>query len=133
MQNFSEKYNYQRYLELGGIINEKDYTSALTRSKDSATFNESTTKQAENIAKFAGIELHNTEDAIDEKIILYGILHDIKPKETLDSDWRLFREVLRMLEDTDSLSKLKIACHTNRRPGTYCPLCGQIEFSEDCP
>ncbi len=125
--------SYHRYQELGGIISEKDYESALTKAKGTITSRESTIMQAKNIAKFAGIELHSTEDAIDPRIIFYGILHDIKPKEVMDSDWRLFREALRMVEDTDALIKLKTACHTNRRPGTYCTLCGQTRENEDCP
>ncbi len=71
--------------------------------------------QAENIAKFAGIELHNTEDAIDKRIALYAILRsDVKPKGVEHyhsdmSDQRLFAEVLRMLGDDESLDKMIVA------------------------
>lgn len=134
VQDTPEKNNYQRYVELGGIINEKDYESALIRARNTTTIPDKITiGQAEGIAKKAGIELHSTEDVIDQRIILYGIMEDIRPEKVMDSDWRLFREALRILEDTDALNKLKAACHTNRTPGTYCPLCGQTKVSEDCP
>ncbi len=134
-----DKKSYQRYQELGGIINKKDYESALTRSKDTVSLKESLILQAENIAKFAEIELHNTENAIDKRIILYGILRsDVQPKNVQYhhqqmNDQRLFAEALRMLEDTDALDKLKNAYHTNRPLGTYCPLCGQTRSGESCP
>lgn len=129
----NEEKSYQRYQELGGIINEKDYESALTKAEDIIVPREATILQAESMAKFAGIELRNTENAIDKRIILYWTLRNIKPKEVMDSDWRLFRETLRILEDTNALNKLKTACHTNRPLGTYCPLCGQTKYGENCP
>ena len=139
VQNPPEKYTYQHYLELGGIINENDYNSAMMRTQNTTRFNESIIRQAENIAKVGGIELHNTGDTVDPKIILYGILRsDVRPEGVKHhhqqmSDQRLFAEVLRMLEDTDALAKLKDAYHTKRAIGTHCPLCGQTKFSESCP
>jgi len=103
---------YERYKELGGIINEKDYESALTRAKNTTALDLLLIKQLEFIAEFAGIELHSTEDAVDRRAILYGILRtDSKPKEakyhhSQMSDQRLFAEALRMLGDTDALHKL---------------------------
>ncbi len=107
-----EENNYQRYLELGGIINEKDYNNALTRSKNSTIPEKTLITNAENIAKFSGIELHNTKDAIDPRIILYGILRrDVQPKEVKHhhqqmSDQQIFVEALRMLGDIKSLDKI---------------------------
>ncbi len=103
---------YERYKKLGGIINEKDYVSALARAKNTATLKTTLIKQAEFIARVAGIELRNSKDAIDQRTILYGILRtDTAPKEvkyhhSQMSDQRLFAEVLRMLGDVDSLNKL---------------------------
>ena len=110
--NIKENKSYRQYWESGGIINEKDYESILTRARNTTTLDETRIKQAEGIAKFAGIELNNTEDGIDQRIILYGILRsDIKPEEVKShhsqmSDQRLFAEALRMLGDVESLDKM---------------------------
>lgn len=110
---------YRQYQETGGIINKKDYESALTRAQDAATTTEDVlVKQAQNIAEFAGIELHNEKDAPDPRVVLYGVLRtDAKPEDTAHhhsqmSDQRLFAEALRMLGDTASLQKL-IAAYPN--------------------
>ncbi|MDO8557776.1 MAG: hypothetical protein Q7S09_01115 [bacterium] len=109
---------YQHYLELGGIINEADYESALARAKNITTLDGTLIAQAELIAKVSGIELRNTKDTIDRRTILYGILRtDTTPKEvqyhhSQMSDQRIFGEVLRMLGDADSLDKL-IKAHPN--------------------
>ncbi|MDO8676100.1 MAG: hypothetical protein Q7K16_00335 [Candidatus Azambacteria bacterium] len=103
---------YERYQELGGIINEKDYKSALTRAKDITAIDTELTEQLKSIARLAGIELHNTKNVLDQRTILYGVLRtDTKPKvvkyhHSQMSDQRLFAEVLRMLGDVDSLSRL---------------------------
>ena len=110
--------SYQRYVELGGIINEKDYRGALDRVKDTTTLDKALISQAENIAERAKIILRNSEDTLDPKIILYGILRaDTAPEGTKYhhsqmSDQRLFAEALRMLGDADSLEKL-IKAHPN--------------------
>lgn len=44
---------YSKYQELGGIINEKDYTGVLARADKSTAFKESLLIQARNIAKHA--------------------------------------------------------------------------------
>lgn len=112
MQNTPEENNYQQYLELGGIINEKDYEDALARAQKTTTLDETRIRQAENIAKFAGIELRNTEGAIDQRIILYGILRsDVRPEGVKRhrgqmSDQRIFVEALRMLGDVESVDKM---------------------------
>src|SRR3989344_4674807 len=110
---------YRQYQEIGGIINEQDYESALMRAQDAATTTEDVlVKQAQLIAEFAGIELHNEKDAIDQRAVLYGILRtDAKPENTAHHhsqmpDQRLFAEALRMLGDTASLQKL-IAAYPN--------------------
>ncbi|MDO8656985.1 MAG: hypothetical protein Q7K45_07150 [Nanoarchaeota archaeon] len=118
VQNTPEENNYQRYQELGGIINEKDYNGAIKRSENATTVREILIRQAENIAKFAGIELHSTQDAIDPRIILYGILRsDVGPEEVKYhhdqmSDQQIFVEALRILEDTESVDKM-IKAHPN--------------------
>lgn len=113
MHNTPKENNcYQRYQELGGIINEKDYESVLARVRNITTLDRALIQQAELIAQIAGIELHNTKDAPDQRMILYGILRtDPKPKEvkyhhSQMCDQRLFAEALRMLGDTDALDKV---------------------------
>ncbi len=107
-----EKNCYERYKKLGGIINEKDYESALTRAKNATILDIALIKELEFIARIAGIELRNTKDAIDQRTILYGILRtDAKPEgikyhHCQMSDQRLLAEALRMLGDVDSLNKL---------------------------
>ncbi len=97
---------------MGGIINKKDYESALNKAKNTTTLDIALIKELEFVARIAGIKLRNTKDAIDQKTILYGILRtDAKPKgvkyhHSQMSDQRLFAEVLRMLGDVDSLNKL---------------------------
>ena len=118
MQDSPEKYGYQRYQELGGIINEKDYTSAMTRAKDAITIHETQRIQAEHIAGYAGIELNKTKDTIDQRIVLYGILRsDVSPEGVEHhhqqmSDQQIFVEALRMLGDTESVNKM-IKAHPN--------------------
>lgn len=103
---------HHQYQELGGIINETDYNSTLERAKNTTTLDEALIKQAEKIAKFAGIELQNTENTIDPRTILYGILRrDVTPKDIRHhhgsmSDQRIFMEALRMLKDVESLDKM---------------------------
>lgn len=110
--NMEDNNPYHQYSRLGGIINEKDYESALARAKNTTALDKAEVRQAERIANFSGIELHNAEDTIDQRIILYGILRsDAKPEEiehhhSQMSDQRLFAEALRMLGDIDSLNKL---------------------------
>lgn len=128
-ENFENKADilensYQRYLELGGIINGIDYQSALDRMNKIKTLDRNNPEvkneifQAENIARYAGIELSNLKNVLDPKIVLYVILrNDTKPKDvkyhhSQMSDQRIFGEVLRMLGDADSLDKL-IKFHPN--------------------
>ena len=105
--------SYHQYKEQGGIINEQDYQNALQRANDSSTiFNKTLRVQAEGIAGFAEIELHNEAGVIDPRIKLYVILRgDVGPAEVKHhhdemSDQRLFAEALRMLGDTESLDKM---------------------------
>lgn len=103
---------YDRYWGLGGIINEKDYESALTRAEKPTALDKTRRNQAETIARFAGIELHSTADAIDPRINLYIVLRsDVQPDgdkyhHSQMSDQGIFAESLRMLGDSDSLDKL---------------------------
>lgn len=119
MQDAPKENNcYQRYQELGGIINEKDHNSILARAENTTLLNMLLIKQSECIAEFAGIELHNTKDIIDPITILYGILRtDTKPEEvqyhhSQMCDQRLFAEALRILGDAYSLQKI-IAAYPN--------------------
>lgn len=110
--------SYQRYLELGGVINEKDYQSALDRMNKTHTLDRknpqvrNSIQQALGIARYAEIKLNDSEDVLDPKIVLYEVLrNDTQPKGmgyhySQMSDQRIFGEVLRMLGDVDSLDKL---------------------------
>lgn len=132
-----ENSRYNQYREFGGIINEKDYESALARAQDIGTVPEKIPiRQAEHIAEFAGIELRNIKDAIDSRAVLYAILRtDTKTKEveyhhSQMSDQRIFAEALRMLGDTDALAKLINAYH---KVGIHCPICLKVAISgEEC-
>jgi hypothetical protein len=109
-----DKRSYQQYHDLGGIINEKDYESALARAGSMTAPDKARIAQAKGIADFAGIKLlKETEGGvIDPIIILYGILRsDVQPKEIKYhhqqmTDQRIFAEALRMLGDVDSLDTL---------------------------
>ena len=106
--------SYARYQELGGIINQEDYRSALERAKNATTFNKGFILSAEGMAQHAGIVFKNSEDTPDPRAALYAVMReDRKPGAEYYhgqmSDQRLFAEVLRMLEDDESLTKLKSA------------------------
>lgn len=110
--------SHQRYLELGGIINEADYQSALDRANRIHALDRKnpqarcSIQQALGMARYAKITLNDPEGVLDPKIALYVILRsDVRPKDvkyhhSQMSDQRIFGEVLRMLEDADSLDKL---------------------------
>ncbi len=115
---FENENNYQRYMELGGIINKKDYQSALDRMNNTHALDRKNPQvrslifQAMEITRDARIELNDSKDVLDPKIVLYVILRsDVKPKDVEHhhsqmSDQNIFGEVLRMLGDADSLDKL---------------------------
>ena len=114
--------NYSEFLELGGIINEKDYQNTLERAKDpnvlyrkdrfEAQQVKNPIKQVKSIAEFSGIELSDSENNLDSKVVLYVILRlDVRPEKvghhhSQMSDQQLFGEVLRILGDVDSLDTL---------------------------
>ena len=104
--------SYQQYLAMGGIINEKDYQSALDRAKSAVALdNKSLILQVESIARKAGIALHNSESTPDPRVVLYGILRmDANPgmqyHHNQMGDQKLFAEALRMSGDKESLKKL---------------------------
>lgn len=128
------KSGHRRYLELGGIINENDFESALDRmgperdhegsQRASVSYGvgsaldrkepsvRASISQAIGIAEYAGIELSGPEDGFDPRVVLYVILRsDVRPEgvkyhHSQMSDQRIFGEVLRMLEDAASLDKL---------------------------
>jgi len=108
---------YDKYRELGGIINQKDYISALERVEKTEALNEHMIRQAENITKYAGIIL-DSSGGVDPKVKLYAVLRaDNKPEDVKDHhsqmpDQRLFAEAARMLGDVDSLNKM-IAAYPN--------------------
>ena len=122
--NKKEEESYHRYRKLGGIINEQDYKSALARAESATTFDKTLKAQAEGIARFAKIELHNIGGVIDPRIKLYAILReDVRPEGVERhhdemSDQRLFAEALRMLGDVESLEKM-IEIYPNISLGDY--------------
>ena len=102
---------YDRYRELGGIINEKACKSALEKAEKMAAFHKFLIGQAENIARHAGIVLDNS-GGVDPKVRFYAALRtdtnsgNEKYHHSQMSDQRLFAEALRMLGDADSLNKI---------------------------
>jgi hypothetical protein len=103
---------YEQYLEFGGIINKKDFTSALTRAGNTSSIDNIIKTHGEVIARIANIQLQNTEETTDPRIVLYAILRNDVREEGVEyhhdnmGDQRLFAEALRMLGDTDSLNKM---------------------------
>ena len=111
VEDVEEKESYRHYQELGGNINEDDYKNALEKAETMPTVNKFRIKEAEEIARFSEIELRSTKEALDRKIILYGILREDIPPEGFkhpnsQSDQIIFAEALRMLEDISSLNKM---------------------------
>ncbi|MEK7076160.1 MAG: hypothetical protein AAB941_00645 [Patescibacteria group bacterium] len=110
--------NYQRYLGLGGIINENDYQSALDRMNSVHTLDRKdpqvidSIRQVVDMARYAKITLGDFKNVFDPRVILYVILRldtkpeDVKYHHSQMSDQRIFGEVLRMLGDASSLDKL---------------------------
>ena len=112
--------SYKRYLELGGIINETDYHSAIGRMPgirrvimfENGGSIQSRVGQVREIAQYSGIELRGPEYIPDPRIVLYVILRgDTRPEgvkyhHDQMCDQRIFGEVLRMLGDKDSFDKL---------------------------
>lgn len=110
--------NYRQYLELGGIINEDDYRSAIKRMIGALAIGiktprvRSSVAQARCIAEYSGIRLSDSEDAPDPRVTLYVVLRgdtqpdDVKHHHSQMTDQRIFAEVLRMAGDKDSLDKL---------------------------
>lgn len=117
MQDTPEKNAYRQYVDLGGIINEKDYASAMERADDTVV-DETTMAQVKVMTGHAKIELYNTNDSIDQRIKLYKILrNDVRPEgvkyhHSSMSDQQIFVEALRMLGDKESVNKM-IETHPN--------------------
>ncbi|MBI2062478.1 MAG: hypothetical protein HYT64_02205 [Candidatus Yanofskybacteria bacterium] len=112
IKNTQESDNYQRYIELGGIINKKDYNKAVEKAANMTTADKIAAAQVKVMSDFAGIELHDIDDTTDPRIILYGILrNDVRPEgveyhHSQMSDQRIFVEALKMLGDVESLKKM---------------------------
>lgn len=108
-----EKGNFEKYKEQKGTIDKEDYLNILARARDVVRAGSAPMSQALSIAKYAGITLQNVSIGSDV-VTLYCLMRmDKKPKEkdggfhyTQMSDQRLFAEVLQILGDTDSFSKL---------------------------
>ncbi len=108
-----KKNSYEQYRKAGGIINEKDYVSALLRAKGIKMIDKSQVAQAELMARVAGIELEDSTAELDPRVALYAVLRgntnllNSTPEEQYlrDRDQLLFAEVLRMLGDIESLKK----------------------------
>ena len=110
--------NYQRYSELGGIINEEDYKNAVDRMENTHTLDmndpgvKASVAQVKGMARRAEINMDDSGSEIDPKIILYAKLRldakpaDVKYHHSQMGDQQIFGEVLRMLGDAESLDKL---------------------------
>ena len=105
--------SYAGYVSHGGLINEKEYQSALTRARGGEV-SEGARRQAEGIAKFSGITLDALRSDIDPRV-LYGVLRNdtaprgVVPHYSQMSDQRLFVEMLCMLEEDDAVRSVKNA------------------------
>ena len=76
----TETSSYQEYLDLGGIINENDYKSALSRIKGIEAISKTQISQVNGMLDFAGIELDG-DGAANLLVGLYSILRsDVRPK-----------------------------------------------------
>ena len=132
-ESSKESDDYQCYLGLNGIINETDFKDARLRAESLAMPSKKDIQEVENIARFAGIELYNTEDSADKRVVLYSILYsilrgDAKPKEVAHhhaqmGDIKLFAEVLRMTGDIFALNQMMDTWHRKGRVGDMCPIC----------
>ncbi len=110
------KTGFDRYQELGGIINEGDYEKALRRAGKITSLNTCLVTQAEMIARFTGVPLDN-KNRLDEITVLYGVLRTdtnpgVKHHHSQMSDQRLFAEALRMLDHPELLEQV-IAAYPN--------------------
>lgn len=111
--------SYERYLELGGLINEGDYLKAMCRMEQTTTLEKCLIYQAEYIARTTGIRLQNVKGELDPTTILYGVLRtdqnpDAKYHYGQMCDQQLFAEALRMLDQPESLARL-IQAYPNTR------------------
>lgn len=110
VQDSPEKNTYKKYRELGGIINESDYNSALSRLETYIP-DKNQIQQVLNMTDFAGIEL-SPKPATDPIVKLYSILrNDVRPQgvkyhHDQMSDQQILVEALRMLEDAESADKM---------------------------
>ncbi len=84
----------------------------LQSTKEKRTLSPSSLRQAEEMARVAGIVLSEKGKGTDPRVALYASLRedvDVNLKGEFDyshlDDQHLFAEVLRMLGDTDSLKK----------------------------
>jgi hypothetical protein len=120
--NGFEVNSFEKYQSAGGIINKKDYESALAQAKKIKGVDASRLAQVRIMAGASGIVLEDTGTEIDPRVALYSVLRaDINTDTKVGhqhnylSDQRLFREVLLMLGDTESLGKL-ISAHPHIFP-----------------
>lgn len=110
---------YERYHARGGSINETEYLDILKQAENAKEIKDIFSNHAEIYARNAGVTLSNSENNIDPKVILYGILRDAKYPETQTgshytqmSDQNLLHEVMLILEDMDSAKQLETYFHT---------------------
>lgn len=101
-----EKSDWQKYQEIGGIIDEPGYVSAMERAKNSYEIDENKVKRIRAIAYAAEVEL------TPQSIELFGILRgDEKPSGVAHhhsqmTDEKLLIQVLLMLGDKESADKI---------------------------
>jgi hypothetical protein len=118
-----EKNDWQKYQELGGIIDEPGYASAMERANDSYEIDENKVKRIRAIAYAAEIEL--TPQAVKLFSILRG---DEKPSgvehhHSQMTDEKLLIQVLLILGDKELADKII--------PVAVIPEHKQYQFNED--
>jgi hypothetical protein len=102
---------YERYCEMGGIINEHDYKATMVRAEQIFHLDRCLVLQAERAARVAGFSLNNDTNRLDKVTVLYGVLRtDENPGAPYHHgqmcDQRLFAEALRMSDRPDLLEKV---------------------------
>ncbi len=74
--------SYAQYKELGGIINEKDYLGVFERARNPNILDLkskqviNSIRQAGGIARHAKIEMDDSEDTVDIRIVLHVLLRN---------------------------------------------------------
>ena len=92
-----------------------DDQKATKRKDEPVTLNPSIVSQAKRMARQLEIEIESSNNHLDPRIALYGLLHEdayapaggIKYDYKTTNDWFVFAETIRMLGDAQALQSLR--------------------------